>query len=773
MLRFGRLITRLSSHWKVHTGYVEAIKFFIYVIYVAHILSCLFFLWSELFACQGTPTCTGTAADTALTCETTNLMKDACPAACVYSLQYPEGSNAWDMDVNAPLMEMREIGDSEVLETREIGTVDLFRRNNCVPTSWRHAYSMAGLTINQMEPYSQWIQSFYWAITTMTTIGYGDRGPQNEAEILFTIVAELIGLAFFALLIQTINTLNEVLGLKEQQQKATKNKLVEQMKSNGLDDSLIAKVVKFLNFKATSKSGQAFLKDDTDFLELSDALQKQVVQQVNLPLIKEVTIFGWSQAEEEEMNNVKVIFEDANEADASLTHEDDAGNAALDRDEIEQLVKKLGVLDMPKDKLDEAMESMDSSGDNEVELEEFQNWWYTQKFKRPRMKKAPESLLLEIALNMECVPASPGDIIVARLDYAEKFFVLQNGIVVKSALKSGVTKDVVLESEDTDPFFGLQAVLSDSDFEASRAELSTIQISVQEDSYVECLSINRSHLRRALDKLEALSAKGSELQLLVEEQTRTLRIPPGAADPAMAVLMKLKSLAGDTDDSEFQETFDQIQTLRDAAWEWTGVDGNRMRGCEQLQDHAKKLTRQMTGGSPARAGGGPPESVRQRAVHARELMATKAGGGAGQAEYIVQLAGTHAEVHETNEHTKSIEMRMEFMERQMSTALQYVEHTHMIMEALADQQGVTVPPMPEHNDGTRFRPIEGEPAAEDGKPEREVLTPPRAETPVPLPARGSATSSLRSSSKEDHRSPIRRKAEAEGRTIGSFSQARP
>ena len=148
---------------------------------------------------------------------------------------------------------------------------------------------MAGLSINQMEPYSQWIQSFYWAITTMTTIGYGDRGPQNEHEIVFTIVAELIGLAFFALLIQTINTLNEVLGLKEQQQKATKNKLVEQMKSNDLDDDLIAKVVKFLNFKSTSKSGQAFLKDDEDFLELSEALQKQVIQQVNHPLMKEVT----------------------------------------------------------------------------------------------------------------------------------------------------------------------------------------------------------------------------------------------------------------------------------------------------------------------------------------------------------------------------------------------------------------------------------------------------------------------------------------------------
>ena len=60
MLRFGRLITRVTAHRKVHTGYVEACKFFIYVLYVAHILACLFFLWSELFDCQSS-TCTGTA----------------------------------------------------------------------------------------------------------------------------------------------------------------------------------------------------------------------------------------------------------------------------------------------------------------------------------------------------------------------------------------------------------------------------------------------------------------------------------------------------------------------------------------------------------------------------------------------------------------------------------------------------------------------------------------------------------------------------------------
>jgi Ca2+-binding EF-hand superfamily protein len=505
MLRFGRLITRVTAHRKVHTGYVEACKFFIYVLYVAHILACLFFLWSELFDCQSS-TCTGTAdipvceytsgttgcpagcTDDGATCSGTavapsctgvGLKPGECPAGCTYT---PFMLNEWDLDVNSPLMEIRS---GEIVE---LDSETLTERNDCVPTSWRHAYSMAGVSVNEMLPWSQWTQAFYWAITTMTTIGYGDRGPQNESEMVFTIVAELVGLAFFALLIQTINTLKEVIGLKEQEQRDTKNKLVDQMKRNDLSDDLIAKVVKFLNFKNTSKAGRAFLKEDPDFNELSHALQRQVSRETNLPYVKNVKILGHSMDDQLEMDNVKDIFEEANEGDDP--------NPALDRGEINNLVLKLGVSSdyFTKERLDEAMNSMDSSGDGEVELDEFQNWWYTQLFKRPRMKPCPKGLLDEIAECLECVPASPGDIIVPKLKYGESFFVLQAGKVVKRASdpkdRYHITETEV-KHDDNDPFFGLQAVLPDLEFERIRPRLATMEIVVAENSYVECLSIKR------------------------------------------------------------------------------------------------------------------------------------------------------------------------------------------------------------------------------------------------------------------------------------------
>jgi hypothetical protein len=540
MLRFGRLITRVTAHMQMHTGYVEAGKFFIYVLYVAHILACLFFLWSELFDCRK-PTCSGTPTAIAMACRYTSgtngcpvgciddgttcsdpscdvehvMSREDCPDGCQYTSHM---ANDWNLETHAPLKEIRCLDETQDGVDCEANVVDIDlddpgRSQDCTPTSWRHSYSVAGVTINQMRPLSQWTQSFYWAITTMSTIGYGDRGPENEAEIIFTIAAELIGLAFFALLIQTINNLKALIGLKETQQKEVKNKLVDQMKRNELNDELIAKVVKFLNFQATSKAGRAFLRDDDDFNVLSPALQSEILQRTNYPLVKGVKIFGHSKEDKDEMDRVKAIFTEANfgeEPSASESSAEDSDGEesrkkpALDKEEIKTLViQKLGVSKeyFTQERLDEAMKSMDSSGDGEVELKEFQNWWYMQRFHRPLMRKCPDSLLLEIAEHLECIPASPGDVIVPIHHYGDSFFVLLAGAVIKRVVTTpykdgqGETDKqntgVVVSYDHNDPFFGLQAVLPDNDFEKIRPMLAMIEIVVADESYVECLTISR------------------------------------------------------------------------------------------------------------------------------------------------------------------------------------------------------------------------------------------------------------------------------------------
>ena len=75
-----------------------------------------------------------------------------------------------------------------------------------------------------MSPGEQYIQSCYWAVTTMTTIGYGDRGPSLTEEMVFVIFAEVIGLAFFGMLLTQINNLIDVMG--EQQERLNEVKVI-------------------------------------------------------------------------------------------------------------------------------------------------------------------------------------------------------------------------------------------------------------------------------------------------------------------------------------------------------------------------------------------------------------------------------------------------------------------------------------------------------------------------------------------------------------------
>ena len=301
LARASRLINRLTSSWTINTAYIEAIKFFIYVLICAHILACFFFMFPALIGdnvdehvCRcyksfgddgygvGTQ-CTDpaikfgaclkagtTTTQTKEEVETGALTHEnlliaypvddfvgACsseddPAACMdgrLAVSCAAAGGTWlvgdhamntiDLIHNHPAtgFDIEKLceepaGFAAVEDPVTLRTVSACE-NSCVATpghvwepargasgpwggdtegycgdvphinscSWRLMRGGSdGMVGDLMLPSSKYIQSMYWSLTTMTTIGYGDRFPNTESETILCMVCEIIGARNFRLI---------------------------------------------------------------------------------------------------------------------------------------------------------------------------------------------------------------------------------------------------------------------------------------------------------------------------------------------------------------------------------------------------------------------------------------------------------------------------------------------------------------------------------------------------------------------------------------------
>ncbi len=70
--------------------------------------------------------------------------------------------------------------------------------------NWMDAYDPELREAPNVEKY---VACLYWALATVSTIGYGDVGPVNHAERQYTMLVALLGVIIFAFAMGNINTL--------------------------------------------------------------------------------------------------------------------------------------------------------------------------------------------------------------------------------------------------------------------------------------------------------------------------------------------------------------------------------------------------------------------------------------------------------------------------------------------------------------------------------------------------------------------------------------
>ena len=294
-MKAPRLIRNLTKTTTLHTRYIDASQFFVLVMIVAHNLGCYFFMIPALF-------------------------RDCVPAAYnelevnIMSKDFLTAGGAASGIHNGEVGELLlEHGSPEC--DGQCGICESSPDSiGIIPGSWRDVYE-----VEQKVHLDQYVDALYWSLTTMTTIGYGDRSPHLKCEIVYTMIAEVLGLSFFAMLLNEITILQEVAGRQMDFANEEKNTVVSFMKHNDLDNMLIQEVVAFLNFKAKGHSGRALKESDEwkpgmeHFRELSPPLKQRIKKEIFVRPLREVRIFGHSRQEAKESTEMREMFDDIDE----------------------------------------------------------------------------------------------------------------------------------------------------------------------------------------------------------------------------------------------------------------------------------------------------------------------------------------------------------------------------------------------------------------------------------------------------------------------------
>eukprot|EP01048_Picozoa_sp_COSAG05_P009099 COSAG05_NODE_725_length_7716_cov_46.424314_6_plen_384_part_00 len=193
ILRIGRLLKRLSAQYQVRSAMGAIFRFVFGLFLFVHVLGCLAFIVARISA----------------KCEE-------------------------DVDTGT----LKCAGSEEGKEEEKID-------------SWANGFELLQL------PQSQWGQqyfiSIYFAVSTISTVGFGDITPKNDTEIAYTIFMEAVGMSLFCYTVSTVGALVNGLKAKTARFRVNLDKLLEYMDDKDTPKELRQRVIAYMNFVDSSR----------------------------------------------------------------------------------------------------------------------------------------------------------------------------------------------------------------------------------------------------------------------------------------------------------------------------------------------------------------------------------------------------------------------------------------------------------------------------------------------------------------------------------------
>lgn len=156
--------------------------------------------------------------------------------------------------------------------------------NDLDHTTWAYDYGLR----REDDFAHKYLVSVYWAFVTVTTVGYGDVTPVNDAERVFVIFCMFIGNGFFAFMIGKMTTMAQQVNASQQMFQEKMDAVNEFMRHRGLPKALRARI---RNFYEVFWPRSVFFNETAIISELSFSLRKDVAFFLQQDLIQSVPFF--------------------------------------------------------------------------------------------------------------------------------------------------------------------------------------------------------------------------------------------------------------------------------------------------------------------------------------------------------------------------------------------------------------------------------------------------------------------------------------------------